>query len=90
MADITYIVENLFPQGVDSIPTELAIENKIKKGTFTVRDAILLKVYQDGIAFGPEDIETNSAAVKKIIRRANMGGGKVRVGDISGGVERKR
>jgi len=66
MADITYIVENLFPQGVDSIPTELAIENKIKKGTFTVRDAILLKVYQDGIAFGPEDIETNSAAVKKI------------------------
>ena len=64
--NITYIVENLFPQGVDNIPTELDIENKIKTGTFTVRDAILLKLYQDGINFGPEDVETNPSAVKKI------------------------
>jgi hypothetical protein len=64
--NITYIVDNWFPQGVDNIPTELDIENKIKKGTFTVRDAILLKVYQDGITFGPEDIEINPTAVKKI------------------------
>ncbi len=67
MAETTYItkfMDALFPDGI--IPTKLDIQTKIRTGTYTVRDSLILKLYKDGITFGAEDLAIDADSMKKL------------------------
>ena len=76
MADKIYITDfmnMLFPDG--SIPSKIDIQGRIRAGSYTVRDAIIEKLYKDGIGnFSAADIAKDSVSVENLESTFKSGG----------------
>lgn len=71
------LYENLFPDG--EVPSLREIQERITSKNFTVRDALIIKAYNDGMIFGEmKDIVANKKAVDMLenkFPRTKSGGG---------------